>query len=297
MSLIRSEHLNDKAVREAKDAVTDAEASLEDARRHLEKRERAQYHEEQIWSDTIRRNSTWVTFGLMGVNIFLLLLSLLILEPWRRRRMVREIKNALEAHKVAMDAAPGPAPAVAPPATVAASAPAAVASIAPAVPAAPTATAKGVAAIEEEIDRVIEPTIQPSSPSPSPSATHASIEESPTAGTEESPIAPELSTPSGDSTPTIAADPADNPAIISTDASTTIVPDPIITEEVESEAPPHDMRTRFEIWQWKATSIAQDIVSDRSISMRRVDYTTAMLQAAAAGAVIAAAVIAMMRPY
>jgi sensitive to high expression protein 9 len=291
MSLIRSEHLNDKAVREAKDAVADAEASLEDARRHLEKRERAQYHEEQIWSDTIRRNSTWVTFGLMGVNIFLLLLSLLILEPWRRRRMVREIKNALEAHKVAMDAAPVPAPAVAPPATVAASAPAAVASIAPAVPAAPTATAKGVAAIEEEIDMVIEPTIQPSSPSPSPSATHASIEESPTAGTEESPIAPELSTP------TIAADPADNPAVVSTDASTTIVPDPIITEEVESEAPPHDMRTRFEIWQWKATSIAQDIVSDRSISMRRVDYTTAMLQAAAAGAVIAAAVIAMMRPY
>jgi sensitive to high expression protein 9 len=294
MSLIRSEHLNDKAVREAKDAVTDAEASLEDARRHLEKRERAQYHEEQIWSDTIRRNSTWVTFGLMGVNIFLLLLSLLILEPWRRRRMVREIKNALEAHKVAMDAAPVPAPAVAPPATVAASAPAAVASIAPAVPAAPTAptaTAKGVAAIEEEIDRVIEPTIQPSSPSPSSSTTHASIEESPTAGTEESPIAPELSTP------TIAADPADNPAVVSTDASTTIVPDPIITEEVESEAPPHDMRTRFEIWQWKATSIAQDIVSDRSISMRRVDYTTAMLQAAAAGAVIAAAVIAMMRPY
>jgi sensitive to high expression protein 9 len=291
MSLIRSEHLNDKAVREAKEAVTDAEASLEDARRHLEKRERAQYHEEQIWSDTIRRNSTWVTFGLMGVNIFLLLLSLLILEPWRRRRMVREIKNALEAHKVAMDAAPVPAPAVAPPATVAASAPAAVASIAPAVPAAPTATAKGVAAIEEEIDMVIEPTIQPSSPSPSPSATHASIEESPTAGTEESPIAPELSTP------TIAADPADNPAVVSTDASTTIVPDPIITEEVESEAPPHDMRTRFEIWQWKATSIAQDIVSDRSISMRRVDYTTAMLQAAAAGAVIAAALIAMMRPY
>jgi sensitive to high expression protein 9 len=297
MSLIRSEHLNDKAVREAKDAVTEAEASLEDARRHLEKRERAQYHEEQIWSDTIRRNSTWVTFGLMGVNIFLLLLSLLILEPWRRRRMVREIKNALEAHKVAIDAAPVPAPAVAPPATVAASAPAAVASIAPAVPAAPTAAAKGVAAIEEEIDRVIEPTIQPSSPSPSPSATHASIEESPTAGTEESPVAPELSTPPRDSTPTIAADPADNPAVVSTDASTTIVPDPIITEEVESEAPPHDMRTRFEIWQWKATSIAQDIVSDRSISMRRVDYTTAMLQAAAAGAVIAAAVIAMMRPY
>lgn len=95
MSLIRSEHLNDRAIREAKDAVSAAENALEEARGQLEKRERQQYHEEQIWSDTIRRNSTWVTFGLMGVNIFLLLLSLLFIEPWRRRRMVREIKEAL----------------------------------------------------------------------------------------------------------------------------------------------------------------------------------------------------------
>jgi sensitive to high expression protein 9 len=104
MSLIRSEHVNDQAVREAKDAVLAAESSLEEARAQLEKRERAQYHEEQIWSDTIRRNSTWVTFGLMGFNIFLLLLSLAILEPWRRRRMVREIKATLEAQKPVVEA-------------------------------------------------------------------------------------------------------------------------------------------------------------------------------------------------
>jgi sensitive to high expression protein 9 len=294
MSLIRSEHLNDKAVREAKDAVADAETALEDARRHLEKRERAQYHEEQIWSDTIRRNSTWVTFGLMGVNIFLLLLSLLILEPWRRRRMVREIKNALEAHKIAADAAPVPAPAAAPPSTtVAAAAPAIVS---PAAPVVPAKTAENVAALEEEIDKVVEPTIQPSSLSSSSSQTN--IEESPTAGTEEPPTVAEFSTPAVDPSPIIAADPAHNPAVVRADASTsTPVPESTITEEVEVDVPPHDKRTTFEIWQWKATSIAQDIVSDRSISMRRVDYTTAMLQAAAAGAVIAAALIAMMRPY
>jgi sensitive to high expression protein 9 len=55
-----------------------------------------QYHEEQIWSDTIRRNSTWVTFGLMGVNILLLLVTVGVAEPWRRKRMVGEIKAALE---------------------------------------------------------------------------------------------------------------------------------------------------------------------------------------------------------
>lgn len=96
MSLIRSEHLNDQAVQTAKDNVTAAEQALDEARNKLEKMERMQYHEEQIWSDTIRRNSTWVTFGLMGVNILLLLVTVGVAEPWRRRRMVGEIKAALE---------------------------------------------------------------------------------------------------------------------------------------------------------------------------------------------------------
>jgi sensitive to high expression protein 9, mitochondrial len=124
MSLIRSEHVNDQAVREAKDAVLAAETSLEEARSQLEKRERAQYHEEQIWSDTIRRNSTWVTFGLMGFNIFLLLASLVVFEPWRRRRMVREIKTALEAQKPNVE---------------------------------PTSTLRSITAVEAAIDEVVEP--------------------------------------------------------------------------------------------------------------------------------------------
>ena len=102
MSLIRSEHLNEQAVQGAKDEVAAAERALEEARTRLETRERAQYHEEQIWSDTIRRNSTWVTIGLMGVNILLLLANVVILEPWRRRRLVREVRSALEEHKLAI---------------------------------------------------------------------------------------------------------------------------------------------------------------------------------------------------
>ena len=100
MSLIRSEHLNEQAVQGAKDCVAAAERALEEARTRLEKRERAQYHEEQIWSDTIRRNSTWVTFGLMGLNILLLLANVVAIEPWRRSRLVREFRSALEEHKV-----------------------------------------------------------------------------------------------------------------------------------------------------------------------------------------------------
>jgi sensitive to high expression protein 9, mitochondrial len=46
------------------------------------------YHEEQIWSDKIRRASTWGTFLLMGVNLFLFGVVQIGLEPWRRRRLV-----------------------------------------------------------------------------------------------------------------------------------------------------------------------------------------------------------------
>jgi sensitive to high expression protein 9 len=306
MSLIRSEHLNDKAVREAKEALADAETALEESRSHLEKRERAQYHEEQIWSDTIRRNSTWVTFGLMGVNIFLLLLSLLILEPWRRRRMVREIKNALEAQKVAMEVSPVPATAATPASLPAEATASASAMVAPAAVAAPAVPAKDLATIEAEIDKVVEPATEPIIPPPT-SSTSASMEESPTAGTEELQTAVDPSIPSSDSMSAsvsdLAGDPTTVPQILtnadadinaSAQESIATVEEPEITADV----PPNDkMRSRLEIWQWKATTIAQDIVSERSISMRRVDYTTAMLQAAAAGAVIAAAIIAMMRPY
>lgn len=96
MSLVRSEHTDEQAVQTAKEGLRATERDLENARAELERLERKQYHEEQIWSDTIRRNSTWVTFGLMGVNIVLLLAQITIFEPYRRRKIVRDVNQALE---------------------------------------------------------------------------------------------------------------------------------------------------------------------------------------------------------
>ncbi|KAI9725247.1 MAG: sensitivity to high expression protein she9 [Chrysothrix sp. TS-e1954] len=96
MSLIRSEHVDDKAVTEAQDLLQAREKDLEEGRQTLERLERELYHEEQVWSDTIRRNSTWVTVGLMGLNVGLLVASLVLIEPWRRRRLVKEIRGALD---------------------------------------------------------------------------------------------------------------------------------------------------------------------------------------------------------
>ena len=96
MSLVRSEHNHDQAVQAANEGLAAAERDLESSRSLLERLERKQYHEEQIWSDTIRRNSTWVTFGLMGVNIVLLLAQIAIFEPYRRRKIVKEVQRALD---------------------------------------------------------------------------------------------------------------------------------------------------------------------------------------------------------
>ncbi|EOA86892.1 uncharacterized protein SETTUDRAFT_135288 [Exserohilum turcica Et28A] len=275
MALIRSEHLNDQAVREAKDAVANAENALEDARAQLEKRERAQYHEEQIWSDTIRRNSTWVTFGLMGVNIFLLLLSLAILEPWRRRRMVREIKNALEAQqKIATETAAASATAVA---TIPAS--------------------QGLAAMDREIDRALEQIEVPAT-NASPAEVEEIVEESPTQGTQMPALAEPESVP--EEVAEAIADPIPGSTIPEaanlTPEEAALTPEEQIVVAQESVPSHHRPYSKLETWQEKAHYIANDLLSERIISMRRIDYTTAVLQGAAAGAVITATLIAMLRP-
>lgn len=297
MSLIRSEHLNDKAVREAKDAVEAAETALEEARSYLEKRERAQYHEEQIWSDTIRRNSTWVTFGLMGVNIFLLLLSLLILEPWRRRRMVREIKSALEAQQATSEAAV--APALATPYVMAnpVTEPSVSAPVATAAPAPKVVEPKAVA------EKNVEPT-PTAVPTASSVATEPSIDESPTSGTVDPlRITDEHGNEIGNVIDEI-VEPTINPKVpgaaplVSENAEASPQETIDIQQEAwESMSTIQKIEAKLGLWRSKAAIVAEDIVSDRPLTMRRVDFTTAILQGAAAGAVIAAASIAiLLRP-
>lgn len=102
MSLVRSEHLNEQDVMNAKEDLEASEKELEDSRLLLERLRGKQYHEEQIWSDTIRRNGTWITFGLMGVNILLLLAQIAIFEPYRRRKITRTVETGVEARVEAL---------------------------------------------------------------------------------------------------------------------------------------------------------------------------------------------------
>ena len=88
---------NEKLLKEKLAQEEARETKLED---ELYRAILTRYHEEQIWSDKIRRTSTWGTFLLMGMNIVLFLIFQLLLEPWKRRRLTRsfedKVKTALE---------------------------------------------------------------------------------------------------------------------------------------------------------------------------------------------------------
>ncbi|RAL61187.1 hypothetical protein DID88_010266 [Monilinia fructigena] len=101
--LYRMDHTNEQAVQEAATRLADAEREAEKAAGELGSSILSRYHEEQIWSDKIRRMSTWGTWGLMGVNVLLFLVFQFGFEPWRRRRLVAgfedKVREALEKEK------------------------------------------------------------------------------------------------------------------------------------------------------------------------------------------------------
>lgn len=102
--LYRNDHTNEVAETETSHALSAAEREAEEAAAQLSKSILSRYHEEQVWSDKIRRMSTWGTWGLMGVNVLLFLVFQILVEPWRRKRLVKgfedKVVEALEKEKV-----------------------------------------------------------------------------------------------------------------------------------------------------------------------------------------------------
>ena len=109
-SLYRNDHANEVAESEAQEALTRTEQEAEEAAAQLSKCILSRYHEEQVWSDKIRRMSTWGTWGLMGMNVLLFLIFQVAVEPWRRRRLVtgfeEKVIEALEKEKTLNHEAP-----------------------------------------------------------------------------------------------------------------------------------------------------------------------------------------------
>lgn len=92
-ALYRSDHANEQTETAAQENLVASERRAEEVAAKLSASILARYHEEQIWSDKIRRMSTWGTWGLMGVNVLLFLVFQIGVEPWRRKRLVKGFED------------------------------------------------------------------------------------------------------------------------------------------------------------------------------------------------------------
>ncbi|KAH3688333.1 hypothetical protein WICPIJ_000671 [Wickerhamomyces pijperi] len=101
--LYTQDHENTLLETETLSRLTEDEAKEAELQDKLSKAILTRYHEEQIWSDKIRKLSTWGTLTLMGVNVLLFLVLQLFLEPWKRKRLVHgfeeKVKDVFESGK------------------------------------------------------------------------------------------------------------------------------------------------------------------------------------------------------
>ena len=105
-ALDKAEEDVDRGFSELSASLSAADRTPTDATRRL-RGILARYHEEQIWSDKvhvmhatllasyrkqIRSLSTYGTLAITGINVLVFLLALVVVEPWRRRKLVDKIE-------------------------------------------------------------------------------------------------------------------------------------------------------------------------------------------------------------
>ena len=55
----------------------------------------SRYHEEQAWWDKIRSASTYGQMLVLGMNLFVFISVVVIVEPWKRKRMVQSFEKSV----------------------------------------------------------------------------------------------------------------------------------------------------------------------------------------------------------
>lgn len=95
-TLYRNDHVNEKEELTSHNDLNEAELKVDAIQLKLTQLILTRYHEEQIWSDKIRRASTWGTWILMGINLFLFVLATFLVEPWKRKRLVGSFEDKVK---------------------------------------------------------------------------------------------------------------------------------------------------------------------------------------------------------
>ncbi|KAJ9112430.1 hypothetical protein QFC20_002218 [Naganishia adeliensis] len=94
--LVRSDHTLNHAVTSSKEALKRAESEVDKAFTALLKSILERYHEEQVWSDKIRSVSTYGSLIVLLINLIVFLGAIAIVEPWKRRRLVRGLEERVK---------------------------------------------------------------------------------------------------------------------------------------------------------------------------------------------------------
>lgn len=95
-TLVRQDHLYEQEEARAKAAVDETEAAVEREFTQLMKSILARYHEEQVWSDKIRSASTYGSLAALGLNLIVFILAIVVVEPWKRRRLAQTFEAKIE---------------------------------------------------------------------------------------------------------------------------------------------------------------------------------------------------------
>lgn len=94
--LYRSEMKLEQAEAEARSKNNALEREVDCAHQRLMDALRERYQEEQLWSDKIRRISTFGTFSLMGLNVLLFLLIQMAIEPRKRALLIQDFTAVMK---------------------------------------------------------------------------------------------------------------------------------------------------------------------------------------------------------
>ncbi|SCV70332.1 BQ2448_1726 [Microbotryum intermedium] len=93
--LIQQDHENEQAEAKARIAAEKTEQEVESGFSELMQAILERYHEEQVWSDKIRSLSTYGSLGITSLNVLLFITTILLVEPWKRRRLVEGVEARL----------------------------------------------------------------------------------------------------------------------------------------------------------------------------------------------------------
>ncbi|KAF8500966.1 mitochondrial distribution and morphology family 33, partial [Russula emetica] len=99
--LVRQDHALEQKESQVKVAVAQTEDEVDREFSALMRSILARYHEEQIWSDKIRSVSTYGQLAVLAVNVIVFVLAIMLVEPWKRRRLTQAFERKVQEMEMA----------------------------------------------------------------------------------------------------------------------------------------------------------------------------------------------------